>query len=343
MSDTAGEGQERDGTTFTEERHEAAAPRSRLRVYVGCVLTFPVLLLLGSTVWMMTPEYQDHAQFPSFVGLGYGSRLHGADCEVVVDGDSSALTGVVPAVIEQRTGLKTCNIADVAGVKYINGMAVLDGYLARNRPPRFLVLLFVPENLNNPRNWVEVAHFEGWFYALRFHRGRALLHRIVEDPEDFMISAELGLRTGLQWLPFPPLPPELAQARERHGGRLAEPGPPPNECAPPLRMRPPDPAWVAGLRERYSRPGTTVLIDVTPEPRCDPSFAFYALRLGPGLIDNTLQSLPLNNYTDTGRLHTGEAGAQILSERLAEQIAASEHGTRETQQIQPFQAIQGTH
>ncbi len=329
-----------DGTIAPEERHAPVGSRPALHAYVAAVLAFPVLLILSSLLWMTTAEYQRHAQYPSFVGLGYGSRLRGVNCDVVVDGDSSALTGVVPAVIEQRTGLKTCNIADVAGVKYVTGLAVLDDYLSKNRRPRFLIFVLVPENLSDPRTWGEVAHFEGWFYALRYHRDRALLHRILSTPEDFMISAELGLRTGLQWLPYSQLPPALHEARERAAGRLAEPGPPPSECAPPLRRRSPDPAWLAGLRRRYSAPGTTVLIDVTPEPACDPSFSFYAARTGSGVTDNGLGALPFKDYTDTGRLHTNDVGAAVFSERIAaqiagqivDQVAASQHTATDAEQ-----------
>ncbi len=275
---------------------------------------------------MTTAEYQRHAQFPSFVGLGYGSRLYHADCDVVVDGDSSALTGVIPSVIQGRTGLKTCNIADVAGVKYVNGMAVLDDYLKHNRRPRFAVLLFVPENLNPPEEWAEVAHFEGWFYGLRYHRNEALLQRMIHSPEDIMINAELGLRMGLQWLPSPVLPPEFAEIRETSHGHFPEPGPAPTSCGPPMRMRPPDPGWLRALRSRYAASGTTVLIDVTPEPTCDPSFAYFAKLTGPGVTDNSLGTLPLSDYTDTGRLHTDDAGAKILSERIADQISALQRG-----------------
>ena len=310
------------GLDLSEQRHEPASSRRAVRLYVATLLLFPFLLLAGSLIWMSTAEYQRHAQYPSFVGLGYGLRLRGANCDVVVDGDSSALTGVLPAAIEQRTGLKTCNIAEVAGVKYINGMAELNEYLAHNRPPRYLVLMFVPENLNSPQNWIEVAHFEGWFYGLRFRRDAALFHRALALPEDFLTSAELGLRTGLQWLPYPELPPALGQVREHNGGRMPEPGAVPMACAPPLAMRTPDPQWLHSLRDSYATTKTRVLIDVTPEPACDPSFAFYAARTGAGVTDNSLATLPFNDYSNTGRLHASDAGAQIISERIGKQIAA---------------------
>ena len=38
--------------------------------------------------------------------------------------------GVPPSVIQDATELKTCNISEVADVQVVNGMMVLDTYLA---------------------------------------------------------------------------------------------------------------------------------------------------------------------------------------------------------------------
>ena len=58
------------------------------------------------------------------------------------------MVGVIPQVIEQRTGLTACNIAEVAGVQSINGMAVTDAYLQHNQRPKYIVFLYAPEKLD---------------------------------------------------------------------------------------------------------------------------------------------------------------------------------------------------
>jgi hypothetical protein len=179
----------------------------------------------------------------------------------------------------------------------------------------------VPENLTNPKRWRDVSTFEGWFYRLRFHPDRGLLRLMAHDPEDAFTAAELGLRTGLLWLPDPKLPPAMAEMRARDGGHLHEPGPALTTCPEILRPRAPDPAWVDGLRRRYSRAATQVLVDVAPEADCDNSFAFYRARTGPGVTDNRLETLPVDEYTATGRLHVDDRGAKAISERIAAQIA----------------------
>jgi hypothetical protein len=320
LSDASQRDRESYGTDLTEVRHEPAAQRGRLRLYVAAMVLFPFVAVIFTLWWMTTGSYLRHAQYAYFVGTGYGSKLHGADCQVVVDGDSTALVGVLPRVIEQRTGLKTCNIAEVAGVKVVNGMMVLDDYLAHNRRPRFLLFLYAPENLTPPAEWTTVADFEGVFYRLRFHPDAAFWRLALREPNVILTDAELGLRTGLQWLPKRPLPAEVGQERERTGGRVGEPGEALQRCPGDVPERAPDGAWLAGLRKKYGVGGTQVLIDAMPEPPCDPSLGFYRARLK-GVIDNTLHTLPIGDYNASGRLHTTDAGAVELSGRLAEQIA----------------------
>ncbi len=135
----------------------------RLRLYVAVLVLFPFVAIIFTLWWMTTASYLRHAQYAYFVGTGYGSKLRGADCQVVVDGDSTALVGVLPEVIEQRTGLKTCNIAEVAGVKVVNGMMVLDDYLRTTAGRAFCCFCMRPRTLprqrSGPRSRISRASF----------------------------------------------------------------------------------------------------------------------------------------------------------------------------------------
>lgn len=59
------------------------------------LVVFVGVLLLTPTWWFLT-----HDNYPGVVQAGYGSRLTHADCEIVLYGDSSALTALDPAVIQ---------------------------------------------------------------------------------------------------------------------------------------------------------------------------------------------------------------------------------------------------
>lgn len=321
MSDASQRDRQEFGTDLSEVRHEPVASPLRLRLYVAALVLLPFAMIAFTLWWFTTDSYLRHVPYPYIIDTGYGSELRGANCDVVVDGDSTALVGVLPSVIEQRTGLKTCNIAEVAGIKLVNGMMVLNDYLAHNRRPRYLVFVFAPENLTPPEEWTSVSNFEGWFYRIRFHRDKAFWHMALHDPEDVLMDAELGFRDGIQWLPRKPLPPQLANQRELSGGHVSEPGVPLQRCAGDAIERAPDKAWLSHLRTTYGVGGTKVLIDVMPMPSCDEGLPFYRARLGPGVTDNAVETLPIQDYTGSGRLHTDAAGTEALSQRLAEQIA----------------------
>ena len=321
MTDASQRDRQEFGTDLTEVRHEPLASPWRLRLYVAVLCVFPFALILFTFWWVTTDSYIRRVPFPYIVDTGYGSKLQHADCDIVIDGDSTALVGVLPRIIEQRTGLKTCNIAEVAGVKLVNGMMVLDDYLAHNRRPRYLVFVFAPENLNNPAGWTFISDFEGWFYRIRFHRDAAFWRNLLQDPDDNLANTELAFRNGIEFLFSRPLPPALAHERVLNAGHVSEPGTPLTRCSGDTIYRPPDPAWLSYLRNTYGVDGTRVLINVTPMPPCDEGLPFYRTHLA-GLTNNTVDTLPIGDYNSSGRLHTNELGTTTLSERIADQIAA---------------------
>ena len=322
MTDASQRDRQEFGTDLTEVRHEPLASPWRLRLYVAALVLFPFALILFTFWWVTTDSYLRHIPYPYIVDTGYGSKLQHADCDVVIDGDSTALVGVLPRIIEQRTGLKTCNISEVAGIKLVNGMMVLDDYLAHNRRPQYLVFVFAPENFNNPAGWTFISDFEGWFYRIRFHRDAAFWRRTLRFPDNSFANAELAFRNGIEWLLKRPMPPALEHERDLNDGHVSEAGTPLTHCAADTIIRPPDPAWLSHLRSTYGVGGTHVLIDVTPMPGCDEGLPFYRAHLS-GLTDNAVDTLPIGDYNSSGRLHTNDLGTAALSERIADQLAAA--------------------
>lgn len=328
MTDASQRDRQEFGTDLTEVRHEPLASPWGLRLYVVILCCFPFAFILFTLWWVTTDSYLRHIPFPYIADTGYGSRLEHADCDVVIDGDSTALVGVLPRIIEQHTGLKTCNIAEVAGIKMLNGMMVLDDYLAHNRRPKYLIFVFAPENLNPPAQWAFVSDFEGWFYRIRFHRDARFWRNTLHNPDDTIANAELAFRNGVQWLPKSPLPPALANERDLNGGHVSESGATLTRCSGDTVYRKPDSAWLSSLRNTYGVDGTHVLINVTPMPPCDEGLPFYRAHLA-GLTDNAVDTLPIDNYTNSGRLHTNDAGTAEFSERIANQlVAAMNSGTQ---------------
>ncbi len=321
LSDGSQEDRREFGTDIGEVRHEPVERRGGLRLYATALLLAPFVLIVGTTFWMSTTAYRNHSVYRHLVDTGYGMRLRGANCDVVVYGDSSALVGVVPSVIEEKTKLKTCNIAEIAGVQRFGGMMVPDTYVEHNARPRYMVFLYVPENMTEASRWLEVAPFEGILFRLQNRPDAAFWKAMAKNPDMFISALEAGFRIGVQGLFVHP-----AHMRDTQQGRLQEPGPDLTQCSPPIAVRSPDAAWLAYLRQRYSVGGTRVLIDVTPEPPCDSTRAFYDAKFTPGLLDTKLGTLPLTMYANTGRLHVNDTGAEAISDMIAEQIVQAEKG-----------------
>ncbi len=328
MSDESAEDRGAFGLDIGEIRHEPRTNHLRLRWYVAAVGLFPFVLIPFSLYWMTTAEYVHHARSTYLSQIGYGAKLRGADCDVVIDGDSTAMVDILPKTITTRTGLSACNIGEVAGVKRITGMAGIDSYLQYNRPPKYILFQFAPENLSDPARWQWGGTFEGVLYGLQFGHKADVMRFFWNVPDAGPINAELGFRTGLVGL-LAPLPAAERHSRDDQGGRMPEPGPALTACSEEDdRKEQPQPEWLHKLREQYGSGGTRVLIDVVPLPACDPTLQYYREQLKSGMIDNTVETLPIEVYTGTGRLHMDDEGAQVLSERVAEQIARAQNGER---------------
>ncbi len=77
------------------------------------------------------------------------------DAEVVVIGDSSALTALIPSAIARRSGHTVENLATVAPLHITGHVHVLERYLESHPPPKWVVYHFADESLSVPDAHVE--------------------------------------------------------------------------------------------------------------------------------------------------------------------------------------------
>jgi hypothetical protein len=296
-----------------------AAIRLRLYLYLLPLIGSPFLLLTAALFVLPSQWFALHSQNTYLVNLAYGAKLKGADCQVLVYGDSSALVGVDPSVIRERTGLKTCNIAEFQAMTTLNGTMLVDSYLKQNLPPRFLVFLYAPEDLD-PQSQHQNGPFEAIVYRMRQpHRLTTLLFLARDHPNELATWVEEGLRFTLAKLFTKPALPAIQHLRDRTDGQFPMNSPARIDCEDFQRNAPPDKAWIAALRSKYGRGGTTVLVDATPLAPCDRSLSFFQQQL-PGVIDNRMETLPVSDYVVEGRLHVNAEGAKLLSNMLADQL-----------------------
>ena len=143
-------------------------------------ITFGLLLIalasgVGITLWGVSvarsPTFLQQVMTPYVQVQEYSLRLDHADCDIVIYGDSSAMTAADPSTIEAMTHLKTCNIAQVQSIVAVFGVLPVDLYLRRNHPPRYLVIQLAPETLFRTHLLNKIHPLDPLTYLLRHDRG----------------------------------------------------------------------------------------------------------------------------------------------------------------------------
>lgn len=295
---------------------------TRLWLYLTPILAVPVLLLVFALLILPTNWFlaKAGASFPYLLNTGSGATMNGDGCEVVIYGDSTAMFALNPLVIEQRTGLKTCNIADIEGETIVNDTMILDQFLARNARPRFIVFQYTPEGMNPQALRADpiVTRFEAVTYRMRQPHRLASLVVLMKHPEDIFSWTEHGMLVAIESL-FTKTPKHQGKpVQYRPMGQIMVGARPLVSCTYKSYADHPDKAWVNSLRSRYAKNGTTVIVDAMALPECDPDIAYFRRELA-GLIDNQIQTLPVTDYYVGGR-HVNMAGSVPVSNMVAEQI-----------------------
>jgi len=308
-----------------EERHSFGA-------YMAVLLSVPVVLAVAVLFLAGTNWFFHHSTF-GMQSMGYSLTLHHADCQVVLTGDSSALTGLDPITVTRVTGLSACNVSEGAAVTTVTGSYPLDAYLEQNAPPKYMVFLQTPSLYTPDHPWQAYGSYnEGMVYLLHYEPWPILYRTLLKRPEDtyhFILWAIHTAFTGLQTSVMNPhkydgLEPPMLR-RERHGGMFTYYAAPETSCVrkgiDPAKIRA-DRTWPDTVRRKYGVNGTHVFVDVAPIPDCDDLKDTYRSVLA-GLHDNALDVLPIGMFNNED-VHFTPEGAAHISAEVGEQILADE-------------------
>ncbi|MFY9935989.1 MAG: hypothetical protein WAK33_03915 [Silvibacterium sp.] len=300
----------------TAPRQDCRASWWRYPIYCLIVVSLPALFLLSSIFIVRSKSFPVESHDPFLLNPDYAYSLSHVNCDVVVFGDSTAITGVDPTVIEKSTGLKTCNIAQSQSILALLGTAALDNYLQSNEPPKYLVIQLGPESFS--RDHQQFYWPEGITLLLRKKFGLRTLLTLVAHPQQTYGFAIWAIKAKLGALGPAPNFIEMEATFRSRSGLLILPKPPETGCVKHGLLSPPTLSWIKGLREKYSVNGTQVLIDVAPIPACENDMAQIAASLA-GVTDNTLPVYPISLFSDLDR-HLTMVGAERSTEEIAQQI-----------------------
>ena len=317
-------------TNSVRPKQASVTAGNRLILYTlgfVCVqmLGLAAVLLLTTTQWFLK-----HDGYPGLQMTGYSLRLRDVNCDVVLYGDSSALTGLDPHIVQQITGLKTCNISEGTTIQNIVGMFPIDEYLKHNRRPAFILATYTPSIFDPLQRPFQQYQVEGMTYAFEYARSptfyRGLLYHkrwllnytlwagrsIIDDTFNRLFH-----RSSLHVDP--------REQRRSRDGIWPYPLPTETHCVRTAAHYRPEEFRryedsVDAFRQRYAVDGTRVIVDISPVPDCDVLYDRYA-ELAKGLHDNAFERLPIS-YFNEGDVHFSAPGSEYISRKAAEQILA---------------------
>jgi len=311
-----------------EEVEKSISPESDIRsarrarrsyVYYCLAIALVPVVSVSSSLFIARSSWYVRHQRNSYLAISdYPFVLKNSNCDVLIYGDSSALTGVSPSIIEAATSLRTCNIAQPNTALAIVGTFALDSYLSNNNRPRFLIFQFTAPDfaLIDPNGKI---YEEGALQLMRHKLDLQTLSLFARHPMQLLQFSEFILRTGLVERDWTAGTYNRSWAEVRAAkGLFTSPASPLNNCVGALEVRAPDPSFIRGLRSKYSEQGTRVLVYAAPYPECDGSFDYYSGKLA-DLADNRLQRFDIHLFNEKN--HFTRVGAELNSKRIAEDIA----------------------
>jgi hypothetical protein len=286
---------------------------------------------------------------PAFIRLGYSNFFmrHGAsvwvqsndavfamrdrDCNVLIFGDSTAMTGIDPDVVERDTGLKTCNISVTNSVLAVTHNLTLDSYLANNPDPRVLLVQLSPDGFQPESNgWDQTVYPEGMLELLRHGSPAQSRHELYTHPREAIAFA--GYAAGFTvyglakeaWFHATNRRPQEDTVTV-HNGFFTPPSPARTSCEPGATFSNPKAGGtfprtvVHQFQADYASRSTVVLVNVAPIPACDQNLADFTSELD-GVTSNPVMPLPVGLFNDSR--HYTAVGSVVVSSLIAKELNA---------------------
>jgi hypothetical protein len=256
-------------------------------------------------------------------------NMRDRNCDVLVYGDSTAMTGIDPEVIERNTGYKTCNIAVTNSVLAVTHNLTLDRYLANNGRPKVLLIQLSPDGFQPESNvWNQTVYPEGLLELLRHGSPAEVRDALVTHPQQAIAfagyAAGFSMYSALKSVWYH----ATNERREEdnitiRNGFFTPPSPPTTSCEPGATFSNPKaggsfPRTVVGEYEKnYANRSGIVLVNVAPIPSCDQNLADFSSELN-GITSNSLLPLPVSLFNDPR--HYTAVGSAVVSRLVAQEV-----------------------
>lgn len=301
------------------------------------LLAVPAFIALGKSDFFMKHGASVWVQSNDAV-----FEMQGRNCEVLIFGDSTAMTGIDPALVEKDTGFKTCNIAVTNAVLSVTDNLTLDHYLANNARPKVLIVQLSPDGFQKENHdWRRTIYAEGMLELMRHGSADDARHMLMTHPHEAVsfagYAAGFSAYYGLKELFYSAtqMRPDEDRVTVRNGF-FTPPAPAKTQCDASREASSTSPSsfpreLAHDYRENYSPRSGTVLVNVAPIPVCDVNLIRYQQELA-GVTNNELTPLPIGYFND-GRHYTA-SGSEVVSRLVSDEVNAAAGRTMEEAQVQ---------
>ena len=311
-----------------ERTMPSAAHARNLALLAGIVAGIPLAALVVAFLVVNTSFFKKYADSQTVSSQQFLFETKNQPCDVLIFGDSTAMAGLDPSIVEGVTHLHACNFATNATTLGVMGMEPFSLYLTRNPKPKYLVLQFASQDLHETKpETAHLDHFDGVILSMRYKSWSETYPLFLHNPDYFIGLMNYVYRTGAI---------QLASSLRHSGSNAVRrdsyfvmPRPALKSCAlfasdPAM----PDPSWIQALRQRYTGAADHLIVDVSPTSSCNTLYPQWKSSLG-NATDNSLELYPNNLFVD-GSYHTSREGAIRRSNELAQQILGMEQQKPET-------------
>jgi hypothetical protein len=311
-----------------EEPASAPATARASRRYLLTVLLLPFLAIPAFILLGRSDFFIHHGASVWVQANDAIFSMHDRVCDVVIFGDSTAMTGINPDVVQNHTGYKTCNISVTNAVLAVTNNLTLDHFLAHNPRPRILLVQLSPDDFQLENHaWNRTIYAEGLLELLRHDSPAAIRHTLLTHPQESVAFA--GYAAGFSayyaikdvWFHVTHLRPEEDTVQVQNGF-FTPPGRPRTFCDPAAPLQDPTQgafprSLVQQFQNTYAQKTDIVLVNVAPIPSCDQNLTAYRGELD-GVTSNPLLPLPVGLFND--ERHYTASGSNVVSRLVASEL-----------------------
>ena len=307
-------------------RHNGVASGARKLAFGALIIGgIPTALLLLSFVFVRSPYFMKNCDYNWISSQSQLYAARNVSCDILIFGDSSAMVGIDPRIVAEKTHMTACNISTTTSAMTVLGTQSLDYFLARNpHRPRYLVFQYMQRSMysdfSDTYGNSSTFALEALVPMLRYGYANMALHKMLASPDSFIaLMYYVYMKGGLNLVKH--FASGYTSNPEAGAGSYTVRHERPLLGCPELHVAPIEPrnvAWLQDLRRHYSSSAQNVIINTAPTADCNPYYQQWNSALS-GSIDVPVRIYPVQDFMDVD-YHLTREGAVRLSEDTANQI-----------------------